>query len=447
MTGQRGFRALAERFLGPGWGVRNLEGTEDPDHPDNRHRVNTMAATFGIALSLNAVVVSAVNVLTGQRAFGYRPVVVIAIAGIGGAAASLVFPFARKLPLWFIQLGAVGVNVCLFAVALNAGEFSPYALMAYIPGATVVAMISRLRPLLVHVAFIGVFMAIVLAVQPGNNAPVSRWLVMMGVLGVSAAAGAYLVTRVAVLADREHEAKKEVEAARAELEIVSRHKSAFLANMSHELRTPLNAILGFSELLEQQRVGELSDKQRDYLADIRTSGYHLLSLINDVLDLAKVEAGKVELEVGPFDLTQTLTEAIRIVRDRAQEDGIALSVSTDPSIGHIRADERKVRQIVLNLLSNGVKFTPRGGRVDVSALQRNGEVEVTVRDTGVGISPDEQGAIFEEFVRAGGGTKKEGTGLGLALAKRFVELHGGRIWVESAPGRGSAFRFTLPARN
>ncbi|MFL5981948.1 MAG: ATP-binding protein [Gaiellaceae bacterium] len=229
-----------------------------------------------------------------------------------------------------------------------------------------------------------------------------------------------------------------------ELQSVSRHKSEFLANMSHELRTPLNAIIGFSELLQMQIAGELNDQQRAYVDDVLESGRHLLALINDILDLSKVEAGHMELDVDDVSLRTTLESSLTMHEERAARDGVALGLRLEPGEITVRADERKVRQVVVNLLSNAVKFTPPGGRIDVSALALNGTVEVAVSDTGPGISPADQARIFEEFWSAG---RAEGTGLGLPLSRRLIELHGGRLWVESAAGRGTTFRFTLPARN
>ena len=233
-----------------------------------------------------------------------------------------------------------------------------------------------------------------------------------------------------------------------QLEAASRHKSEFLANMSHELRTPLNAIIGFSEVLLERMFGELNPKQEEYLQDIMTSGRHLLSLINDILDLSKVEAGRMELELSAFDLPAALEGCLTLVRERATRHGITLGLTVDEDLGQIVADERKVRQVVLNLLSNAVKFTPEGGRVAVGAARADGGVEVSVSDTGIGIAQDEQEAIFEEFRQAGSDytRKREGTGLGLALSRKFVELHGGRIWVKSEVGKGSTFTFTLPER-
>jgi GAF domain-containing protein len=231
----------------------------------------------------------------------------------------------------------------------------------------------------------------------------------------------------------------------AQLEAASRHKSEFLANMSHELRTPLNAIIGFSEVLVDRMFGELNEKQDEYLKDIYASGQHLLSLINDILDLAKIEAGRMELEAADFDLPGAIDNALILVRERASRRGITLGQSVDERLGPIRGDERKVKQVLLNLLSNALKFTPEGGRIDVGAEVRNGDALVSVKDTGVGIAPEDQEAVFEEFRQVGTADKKvEGTGLGLALSRKFIELHGGKIWVTSALGAGSTFTFTLP---
>jgi signal transduction histidine kinase len=237
----------------------------------------------------------------------------------------------------------------------------------------------------------------------------------------------------------------EIEDKSRQLEAASRHKSEFLANMSHELRTPLNAVIGFSEVLLQRMFGELNDKQDEYLKDIYASGQHLLSLINDILDLSKIEAGRMELTLAPFHLPSVLENAVILVRERAGRHGIALKLHLDPGLGELVGDERKVKQVLLNLLSNAVKFTPDGGRIDLKAFQGDGAVEISVSDTGIGIAPEDQAAIFEEFRQVGSDERKrEGTGLGLTLAKKFVDLHGGRIRVESAAGRGSTFTFTLP---
>ncbi|HUO63307.1 MAG TPA: ATP-binding protein, partial [Terriglobales bacterium] len=240
----------------------------------------------------------------------------------------------------------------------------------------------------------------------------------------------------------------EIQEKTAQLEIANRHKSEFLANMSHELRTPLNAVIGFSEVLLEQMFGEVNPKQQEYLNDILSSGKHLLSLINDILDLSKIEAGRMELEAQPFDLPAALDNALTLIKERAARNSIGLVVHVDPGIGEILADERKVKQVLLNLLSNAVKFTPEGGKITMSATLNGGAVEVSVADTGIGIAAEDQQAIFEEFRQVGSdyARKREGTGLGLALARRLVELHGGTLTVASEPGKGSTFTFTIPVR-
>jgi signal transduction histidine kinase len=228
-----------------------------------------------------------------------------------------------------------------------------------------------------------------------------------------------------------------------EVETVSRHKSDFLATMSHELRTPLNAIIGFSEVLQAQMFGELNEQQLTYVEDVLAAGRDLLSLINDVLDLAKIEAGRMDLDLAPVSVGDVLQSGMTMHGERASRAGIALGLQVDPEEIVVTADERRVRQVVFNLLSNAIKFTPRKGRVDVLAQVRDGVVEIAVADTGPGIAPDDLERIFEEFDQ-GGTTRVDGTGLGLPLSRKFVELHGGRLWVESTPGAGSTFRFTLP---
>jgi len=241
---------------------------------------------------------------------------------------------------------------------------------------------------------------------------------------------------------------REIQDKSRQLETANQHKSEFLANMSHELRTPLNAIIGFSEVLLERLFGEINEKQDDYLKDIHSSGKHLLSLINDILDLSKVEAGRMELDLATFDLPSAISNAMTLVRERAQRHGIKLGLDTDPELGETVADERKFKQILLNLLTNAVKFTPDGGRVEVRARRDEENVIVAVHDTGIGIATEDQGAVFEEFRQVGRHytNKQEGTGLGLALTRKFVELHGGRIWLESEPGKGSTFTFTIPIK-
>ncbi len=238
---------------------------------------------------------------------------------------------------------------------------------------------------------------------------------------------------------------RDLDRSRAELEVASRHKSEFLASMSHELRTPLNAVIGFSEVLLDQLFGEVNDRQAEYLRDIRNSGTHLLELLNEILDLSKVEAGKMELELQRFDVASVLEYSVGLLRQRAATHGITLELSVPAGVGAVDADELRFKQVVVNLLTNAVKFTPDGGRVTVAARRLGEELEVTVTDTGIGVPPADRAKIFESFQQGGrGAPKEEGTGLGLTLSRRIVELFGGRMWLESEVGVGSTFGFAIP---
>jgi len=239
---------------------------------------------------------------------------------------------------------------------------------------------------------------------------------------------------------------RKLERQSAALEVASRHKSEFLASMSHELRTPLNAIIGFSEVLLERMFGDLNERQDDYLRDIWSSGKHLLELLNDILDLSKIEAGQMVLNHSEFAVRESLEYCLSMVRERALKERILLSLEVDPEVGLLDADRLRFRQVVLNLLSNAVKFTPDGGRVDVRASIRDQDLVVEVVDTGPGVAAEDRQRIFDSFqqgARHPGQT--EGTGLGLTLSKRILELHGGRIWVDSEAGQGSTFGFALPA--
>jgi signal transduction histidine kinase/CheY-like chemotaxis protein len=238
---------------------------------------------------------------------------------------------------------------------------------------------------------------------------------------------------------------RELETKTTELEVAGRHKSEFLASMSHELRTPLNAVIGFSEVLLDRLFGEINERQAEYLRDIWNSGRHLLELLNDILDLSKVEAGQMTLEPSTFVVGSALDYALAMVRERATLHAITLTVHVADDIGVVEVDELRFKQVVLNLLSNAVKFTPDGGSVSVSAYREGAELNVTVTDTGIGVPPEDQERIFESFQQGRrGASKEEGTGLGLTLSRRIIGLFGGRMWLESTPGEGSTFGFAIP---
>lgn len=243
---------------------------------------------------------------------------------------------------------------------------------------------------------------------------------------------------------------RDVENLSQQLREASRHKSEFLAGMSHELRTPLNAILGFSELLLQGSSGPLTEKQQRQLTHVVNGARHMAQLVNDVLDLSKVEAGKLKLEMIPVSLPDLVTDVIAVTEPLAQKKGVILSAEVAPGLPPGPGDPLRMRQVLLNIVSNAIKFTPQGGRITVRLWQDGDALAVSVSDTGIGISPEEGGKLFHEFSQLSGRDQQptEGTGLGLALAKRLVELHGGRIWAESqGKGRGSTFHIRFPLRS
>lgn len=231
-------------------------------------------------------------------------------------------------------------------------------------------------------------------------------------------------------------------------EMANKAKSDFLANMSHELRSPLNAIIGFSEVLKDGMSGPLTSEQQEFLHDIYDSGRHLLSLINDILDLSKIEAGMMDLEISRFSMRELLEKSLTMLREKAMKHNIVMGLEASDDVGEVSADERKIKQAVINLLGNAVKFTPDGGRVGIAASRHDGEIWVAVWDTGIGIAKEDLAKLFQAFQQldASSSKKYEGTGLGLHLTKRLVELHGGRIWVESEVGKGSRFIFAIPAK-
>jgi PAS domain S-box-containing protein len=238
---------------------------------------------------------------------------------------------------------------------------------------------------------------------------------------------------------------RELELRNREIERANRLKSEFLASMSHELRTPLHTIIGFSELLGEEIEGTLNDKQKRFIGHIHNDSMHLLELINDILDLSKIEAGRLELRYEPFDVAQAIEEVLSSVRPRGAAKSLRMAVRCSITTA-LEADRVRFKQVLYNLLSNAVKFTPEGGEINVAVSAAEGFVHVSVTDTGIGIPREEHESVFDKFHQVGATTRgvREGTGLGLAITRHLVEQHGGRIWVESEPGKGSRFTFTVP---
>jgi signal transduction histidine kinase len=246
--------------------------------------------------------------------------------------------------------------------------------------------------------------------------------------------------------DHRRKTQEELERAKLTAEAANHAKTEFVANMSHELRTPLNAIIGFSDLLTEGACGPLPEIQGEYVKDILDSGQHLLSLVNDILDLAKIESGTSDLELGPVDVEEVIDRAVQFFRERAMRLGIALRSEVGPGLESVEADERRLKQLLYNLLSNALKFTAAGGEVVVRGHRENERVVIAVTDTGVGIPTDEQDKIFESFYQVDATLTKsrQGTGLGLALVRKIADLHRGCVWVQSKPGLGSTFFFSWP---
>jgi signal transduction histidine kinase/DNA-binding response OmpR family regulator len=252
----------------------------------------------------------------------------------------------------------------------------------------------------------------------------------------------------ATLEQRIAEKTAHLQKANIELERANRMKSEFLATMSHELRTPLNAIIGFAEVLRDKISGDLNEEQIEFVKDIHSSGQHLLQMINDILDLSKIEAGRMTLQYEVFFVPEVIEDVYAISKGLANKKGLHVKIIMQPDVGTIEADRMKFKQILYNLLSNAIKFTPQNGSITIEALVREDRLQISVADTGIGMKPEEQEKVFREFWQADSSfsRKYEGTGLGLTLSKKIVEMHGGSIWFESEYGKGSIFYFSLPLK-
>jgi signal transduction histidine kinase len=342
--------------------------------------------------------------------------------------------------------GAVGTVIISVGVYYSGSFIDLYPLVyGWVP--MVAFALWNRRPALGHVVWVMVSYAVVLNLRSFPNRA-SLWLMVMTVICFNAAVVSFLTDRLRNLVITEQLARRTAERVRAELAATTAHKSEFLANMSHELRTPLNAIVGFADLLHAEVAGELNPRQRAYVEDIRSAARRLTVIINDVLDLAKLEAGQFHITLEPVAIAPMLD----LVAARAREEArgrLDVVVDIEPHLEVVTADGSRLEQILTNLACNGVKFTPDGGRVILTARSDGGTVRIDVTDTGIGILPEQQARIFDPFhqgTRMIGNRLPEGTGLGLTLAKSLIELHGGQITLRSAPDQGSTFSIELPVR-
>ena len=422
------------------YGVRSLDGVTPANSPENRR----MAARFILIFSESAAALGTVagiaSVVSGDRYTDHPLGIVIIALAIGIAGFVEAWLVVRWLPIWLVHVVVATAVICIVSGGLIVGDRSSFLLVTLASAIVLaaVALAATVPVIIVSALGFGGAYATLLLVQP-HPAPVAEiWTVIGSGLVV-----ARLVSWLVALAVERSRKDRE---AREQLEVVSDRQTAFLGNMSHELRTPLNAIIGFSELLADGAAGEMNERQREYVEDVRGSGQHLLALIDDVLDLAKVEEGRTDLDLRPVDVTALLTASATLFREQAGRHGIAIEVASAHGIPTVEADERKLRQVVFNLLSNAVRFTPDHGRVEIGVRSRPGGVAIWVSDTGPGIARDQQDRIFEEYHQGAPseGARQPGTGLGLALVRKFVQLHGGRIGVDSRLGAGATFTVELP---
>jgi signal transduction histidine kinase len=407
-------------------------------------RVVTTASLSGVVIGLVVLFTLAVQGRMDLPGFRLGPLLLLAIPAVATGLALRLRPTALDAPR-FVATYFLFVAIVTGAIWLAGPLLGAAMACWYIWGALPLFMLLPRREASVLVGVSGAALAAVLALQPGYPLPVVRWLLVMSACAGAGFLVASLADKLRALEHAERQARADVERSWRELERLSRHKSEFLASMSHELRTPLNAVIGFAEVLREELFGSLNPKQAEYIDDIVAAGHQLLALIDDILDLAKAEAGRIELIIRDVAMVDLLRAAIDGHRAEASQRGLQFDIGVEPDAALVRADSVRLGRAVANLVSNAVKFSPDGARIDLQAVRENGAVVVAVHDAGPGIAPADQARIFDEFHQASPAElATPGTGLGLALARSFVELHHGRLEVESAPGQGSTFRLAIP---
>jgi signal transduction histidine kinase len=419
----------------------------DPGSAEQLAQVSTLMVLALGGLGCLGLVATGIVMGSDRIPPGYHPLALavlsaatVATAGIGWRRRALFSPGAVP---YVLVVGAVAVAV---AALLSGPTFASLATMCLVWYGSTITYLPR-RVAVGLMGWAALVDGVILVLQRGNTNPLARWEVTAGMMAITAWQWNFLVERSWALARGEQAARADAERARSELEFVSGQKTRFLARMSHELRTPLNAIIGFSEVLARRSFGSLNAKQAEYVEDIVESGQHLLALVDDLLDLTKIETGAVEPNAAPVDLAELLAGTAALFKEQTARRRITLTLHVADGLPTLEADARQLKQVVFNLLANAVRFTPAGGTIVLAAHEDGPRVLTSVSDTGPGVAPEDREAIFEEFRQGSptGGTKG-GTGLGLPLARRLVEAHGGRLEVASRPDEGSTFTVSLPIR-
>ena len=387
---------------------------------------------IGIALSL----ATATDASIGQRLGA-------AVACTAGLAAGQVLP-RRNIPVVVLDGMLIGADIVLAIGGATGGPLYPLLPAIVVSLGVPMFVIRALGSSLRHVAVLGACYGYVLAAGPDVDHPVTRWVAVMAAVLISGLFARHLVGRVTRLAAAELEARLDVERATVELEGESDVKTAFLARMSHELRTPLNVVVGFADVLRDGLAGSLSDRQQGYVEDIAGSGRDLLRLVDELLDVTKVESGALELDLARMDVASAVAEAMLLVEGTARDRGVTIQSTRPARPVLVHADALRIRQVAWNLIGNAVKFSPRGSVVRVSVSADDERVQVAVRDVGPGIETSDRERIFERYAQ--GRHQAGGSGIGLALSRHLIEAHGGRLHLESRPGSGSTFTFELPRR-
>ena len=413
----------------------------DEDSVAHRRLIATAGGRVGAALGiLFGIVALVADVPTEWRLLGLAGAAITAGAGLGLQGE------AGRIPLRAMDtLSVAGVSVILLGGALQPGYrvVIPAVLLVF---GMVQFAIRRWQSWAFHILIHGIGYSLVITTAPRDEAIPARWVAVMAAVASSGLFVRWLVDRIRELIVEEQGARGAADAAAAELRVVDEAKSDFLARMSHELRTPLNAVLGFADVLRDGLAGGLGDREHGYVDDIADSGRHLLALVDDVLDLSAVESGVLELKPEPSEVNLLLRDASRMVRERSQRAGVDVRVEDHWAGGEVVIDVRRIRQVLVNLLDNAVRFTPSGGSVVLRSVPdvRTGSLRIDVCDTGIGIAAEHLERIFGAYQQVGDG--RDGTGLGLALARHIAELHGGSLKVDSRPGVGSTFTVVLPLR-